>query len=221
MQQIKTNQVTDLLLQKITTLAGEQDQIFIGLSGGRSLDTSYPHLIAGLESLPSTSREKIRFCFVDERVLVLDDPESNYGAVYQKFFAPLLEKNLISAEQIISIDPEHPQPAQDYNEKVPQIDIALFGVGEDGHIASLFPEHALLSEPALEFLEILDSPKAPPHRITISTAMISQMALAIVFFIGAGKADAYQDFIDPEKVAAQLPAKLVQLAQESYAVVEL
>ncbi len=141
--------------------------------------------------------------------------------MYQKFFAPLLTKKLIRAEQIIPIDPEHPQPAQDYSQKVAKIDIALFGVGEDGHIASLFPGHALLSEPELNFLEILDSPKAPPHRITISTAMISQMALAIVFFIGAGKADAYQDFIDPKKVAAQLPAKLVQLAQESYAVVEL
>lgn len=221
MQQIKIQQANELLLQKITTLAEKQDQIFIGLSGGRSLDTSYPLLISGLSALPNTTRGKIRFCFIDERIVPLDDPESNYRAVYQKFFAPLLRKDLIRAEQIIPIDPEHPHPAQDYSQKVSQIDIALFGVGEDGHIASLFPDHALLSEPVLGFLEILDSPKAPPHRITISTTMIVQMQLAIVFFIGAGKANAYQDFIDPEKVAAQLPAKLVQLAQEFYAVVEL
>jgi 6-phosphogluconolactonase len=56
-------------------------------------------------------------------------------------------------------------------------------VGEDGHIASLFPHHELLSNETKGFLEIFDSPKLPPHRITVSKNMIFDIKVSFVFFI--------------------------------------
>jgi 6-phosphogluconolactonase len=69
-------------------------------------------------------------------------------------------------------------------------------VGEDGHIASLFPQHELLSDETKGFLEILDSPKLPPHRITVSKNMILEIKVVFVFFIGDKKKKALEGFLD-------------------------
>ncbi len=70
-----------------------------------------------------------------------------------------------------------------YSELVPRIDIALFGVGPDGHIASLFPHHQLLHSPEHGYLEIMDSPKAPAHRITVSPMMVRSIPYVFLAFM--------------------------------------
>jgi 6-phosphogluconolactonase len=107
------------------------------------------------------------------------------------------------------VDIECTHIASTYSEKVPHIDIALFGVGLDGHIASLFPHHPLLDSSEYGYLEISDSPKPPAHRITISPAMIRDIDCAFIAFM-KGKEEAFAKFQDDGVSVSECPAKMVR-----------
>jgi 6-phosphogluconolactonase len=98
--------------------------------------------------------------------------------------------------------------ASDYSHLVPRIDIALVGVGPDGHIASLFPHHPLLDSVESGYLEIIDSPKPPAHRITVSPEMLTSAPYAFVAFM-QGKEEAYTHFLDPTLSVTDCPVKML------------
>jgi 6-phosphogluconolactonase len=66
------------------------------------------------------------------------------------------------------------------------LDACLVGIGEDGHIASLFPNHPGLKELA-EVFAVLDSPKPPPHRLTMGLGVLHRAGRLAVLALGAAK----------------------------------
>lgn len=68
-------------------------------------------------------------------------------------------------------------------------DVVLLGVGEDGHVNSLFPGHKALKATGLT-AGIHDSPKPPPRRVTMTFEAIRDAKKVLVIATGAGKADA-------------------------------
>lgn len=98
------------------------------------------------------------------------------------------------------------------NSDSPRFDLILLGMGPDGHVASLFPNH-----PALEVKDdwvtfLTDSPKPPPERITFTLPVINSAANVVVVATGESKANAMHLAIDdiplPES-SLSLPARLV------------
>ena len=67
------------------------------------------------------------------------------------------------------------------------IDISLISVGDDGHIASLFPFSAALNETKRRVLPIF-GPKQPNQRLTITPPVILQSHSTVVFATGTTKA---------------------------------
>lgn len=79
----------------------------------------------------------------------------------------------------------------------PVLDLIFLGMGEDGHIASLFPNApaAVVNHPG-PFLFIEGSPKPPPRRVSLSYAAIAAARQVWVLISGAGKEKALRESLD-------------------------
>lgn len=100
-----------------------QEYITIGLSGGTSLISFYEGLRDSFMIIPDEIQKKIRFAFLDERLVSLDNPESNYHLIDKILFSPLVQKKMIRHEQIHIVKIDDNSPATQYTIQVSSIDI--------------------------------------------------------------------------------------------------
>ena len=90
---------------------------------------------------------------------------------------------------------------------VPDFDLVLLGLGEDGHTASLFPGHDLGVTPmAADALAVFDAPKLPAHRVTMSAQRLSRTREVLFMVQGDSKRDAVSQW----RAGAALPARAVR-----------
>jgi 6-phosphogluconolactonase len=81
---------------------------------------------------------------------------------------------------------------------LPVLDLIFLGMGEDGHVASLFPEGpSEILNCTGPFLAIENSPKPPPRRISLSYAAIAAAKLVWALVSGTGKAAALRASLRP------------------------
>jgi 6-phosphogluconolactonase len=73
---------------------------------------------------------------------------------------------------------------------VPEFDVCLLGVGEEGHTASVFPESPAVREKQRTVVAVRDCPKPPPTRVSLTLPAIRRSAQVWLMTTGSGKADA-------------------------------
>jgi 6-phosphogluconolactonase len=135
---------------------------------------------------------------------------------YKKHLIPLIP---LTEQQFKSINVNDPveKVATDYeatvreefgnSSDVPSFDLLLLGIGPDGHTASLFPNHPLLNVANRLISHIVDSPKPPPKRITMTYTLIDNARNSIFTVPGKGKAEILKKIFE-DKI--DLPAARVQ-----------
>ena len=96
-----------------------------------------------------------------------------------------------------------------YSESIPDsLDVLLLSMGEDGHIASLFPNSPALFETERKVLPVVGS-KWPIKRLTITPPVIKAAKHVYVLAIGDEKRRKYEEaLVEPEDISS-LPARLV------------
>lgn len=200
------------IFTQIRRLTSVKDEVIIALSGGSSLNTVYEMMAKHATILSADDWKKIRFCFADERLVPPYDERSNHMVVYEHLFSSLFTIGLIHASQISLVPFDKSHPHKEYTRKITHVDMLLLGVGGDGHIASLFPNHPLLDSRRYGYLYIDDAPKSPPERITLSPLQISSAYVAYAFFVGEEKSGALRQYQDPHVTLKDCPVKLVDAA---------
>lgn len=156
-----------------------------------------PQMLRGLIGNPGVKWDKWQVFYVDERVVPLDHPDSNHFACTSHLFSkvPIPADHIHTIDQALLNDLEELSDAyekelirefaQKDSARFPIFDLILLGMGPDGHTASLFPGHELLTEEDRWVAYLDDSPKPPPKRITFTLPVINH-ALRVVF-VAAGK----------------------------------
>jgi 6-phosphogluconolactonase len=197
----------DRLTSAIEDARRERGAAHVALAGGTTPRRTYELLAARVDDWSG-----VEVWFGDERAVGPDDPESNYRMVSETLLAPgggpgvhriEGERGPEGAAAEYAAKLEERLPRQD---GVPVLDLALQGLGPDGHTASLFP-----GNPAVQAtgacVAVHDAPKPPPDRITL-TVPVLRAARAIVFLAtGDEKADAVRGLLaGPD---ARVPASLL------------
>ncbi|KAK9810199.1 hypothetical protein WJX72_006525 [[Myrmecia] bisecta] len=196
----------------------EKGSFTLVLSGGSLFKALTP--LVGQQGVDFS---KWHVLFVDERNVPHSSADSNYKGAYDTF----LGKVPIPKEQIYAIAEGLPveAAATEYAGQMlrmdpivlprnasglPVLDLILLGIGPDGHVASLFPNHKELAVKDSWVLSVNNSPKPPPERITMSLPVINAAKAIDVVAFGAGKAEVVQRILEVQSLPGALPAQLVR-----------
>lgn len=168
---------------KAIALALENGARTLALAGGTTPERCY-ELLAEME----VEWGKVTILFGDERCVPPDHPDSNYRVAREKLLDKVSPATVHRMPAELGPDEGAKEYAQTIANLVP-LDLVILGVGEDGHTASLFPNHPILKATGL-VAGIKNSPKPPPERVTLTLETIQAAKQVIVLATGKGKAEA-------------------------------
>lgn len=191
--------------KSVASVLDEQGKCSVLLTGGQSAERLY-QAWAGLEGFGQLT--EVDFYFGDERCVPPYHADSNYGMVQRALFSRGLP-HTCRVFRIEADDSDRVSAARRYSELLPdKIEVALFGVGDDGHVASLFPGGEPLLETWRKVLPVTGK-KPPFERLTITPPVIGAVGVAFVLAPGRGKSAVFERVIKSEETFASLPAVLV------------
>ena len=178
----------------------------VALSGGRIAQKFFGATVA--QARPrKTSFAHVHFFWADERCVPPTDPESNFKMADELLLAPLnisagnihrLRGEDSPSAAVKIAEAELCRIAPKNKQQQPVLDLIFLGMGEDGHVASLFPDAPLQKlDSTVPFLAIENSPKPPPTRISLSYKTIFAAKNIVILVSGAGKESALRTSLSP------------------------
>jgi 6-phosphogluconolactonase len=156
------------------------------LSGGSTPQPLY-ELLGSQRFAHALDWRRVLFLWSDERCVPPDHPESNYHMAR----SALLDRLPLTAAQVLRMqgEAEPSRAAADYEQQLRAagpVDLALLGMGPDGHTASLFPGSAALAETQRWVVPNLSPTGAA--RLTFTFPAINAVAVVLLLVAGADKA---------------------------------
>jgi 6-phosphogluconolactonase len=192
------------IVERSATTRSRPDTFAIALPGGSTPKTLY-ELLASPPHRDAIEWPAWRVFFIDERAVPPDNPESNYHLAWES----LLSHVPVDPARVHRMRAEAPDclaAAAEYAQLMaetlppgpggaPRLDCVLLGLGENGHIASLFPE-----TPALEVTDawvtcgVADY--EPRGRMTLTFPTIIAAAAVAFLVAGASKREALRATVE-------------------------
>jgi 6-phosphogluconolactonase len=203
-----------MVLEASAAALREQGRFVFGLTGGTTPKKLY-ELLSEPYYKDRIDWGKTFVLFGDERCVPPTDDQSNYKMAKDALLSkiPVPEKNVyrIPAEMT---PPQEGARAYEQSLKVlfkgyfPKVDLLLLGVGDDGHIASLFPHTDALKETekwvVSNYVEKLSA-----NRITLTLPVINNARHILFLVSGDSKAGVIKEILRDDLPKTRYPAQLV------------
>ncbi|MFZ5592930.1 MAG: 6-phosphogluconolactonase [Pseudomonadota bacterium] len=197
-----------------TQAIAARGQFHVALSGGTTPRSLYQRL-ATPQFASRIDWRRVHVWFGDERTVPPDHPDSNYRMARES----LLDHVPIPPAQVHRIEAEKEGGADDYeallNEyiaasetAVPQFDLVLLGLGPDGHIASLFPDTAILRERD-RLVAAVWVAKLNTWRISLTLPVIDNARHVLLLVAGTGKAEIVREIFTDAPRAVPYPVQML------------
>lgn len=193
------------ILACAATAIRKRGQFHLVLAGGDTPRAIYKQLRA-----TQTDWSAWHIYFGDERCLPPADPRRNSVMAGEAWldYVEIPPDQLYTIPGELGADLAACEYAQTLN-TVGTFDLTLLGLGEDGHTASLFPDHPWgTAADAADALAVLDAPRPPPQRVSLSAARLGRAHEVVFLVAGASKRDAVMRW----RASADIPARAVSPA---------
>ena len=188
----------------------------VALAGGHTPKQLYT-LLASREIATTLPWQQTRIYFGDERCVAPDHADSNFNMARQALLAHVP----IPAQHIHRIHGEHRKPAtaaHDYQHLLQQnlphdeqgyhFDLVLLGLGNDGHIASLFPETAILNQ-ATQLAAAVYVDKLSSWRISVTYPALEQAHNVLLIVVGTDKAEIVSQILSDNSGKERYPVQRI------------
>jgi len=174
----------DFVVEKIRTkmekLLEEKDKIFVILAGGKTPLPVYEKLAE--QKLPW---DRIHFFLSDERYVPLDSDQSNFRNINEVLFsrAKIPSSNVHYVDTSLPVEKACEKYERGIRSATDQFDLAILGMGPDGHVASIFDLETGNKDGLVTFTDPSGDPKVPRVTLTFRALNTSRY----VFFLIRGK----------------------------------
>lgn len=170
------------LAEAIRAALRSQGKCRLALSGGSTPRPVYETLAEE----PGLDWSAVEVFFGDERCVPLDDAGSNARLANEALLSRL--KPPAGRVHYVQGTEAPATAAREYEEELgaAPLDVALLGMGDDGHTASVFPDTV---EDEQARVMATRSPVAPVDRVTLTTRALCEARAVLFLVAGAKKAD--------------------------------
>lgn len=207
--------VAHRFLDRVVALQGEKGIVHVCLTGGNTANLMYERF-AELAAGSRLDPRLLQLWWGDDRFVFATDPERNSLQAISR-----LARTVGIQSSDMHIMPaadgrlDAHECAADYAAELGDttFDVTLLGIGEDGHIGSVFPHHPSFEPTSKTVISVTDSPKPPSERITLTIPTFNRSDEIWFIATGTAKADTISRAVagDPE-----LPAGLARGAVATY-----
>jgi 6-phosphogluconolactonase len=193
----------------------------VALAGGSTPRLLYTTLATG--TVPEIDWGSVIVIWGDERCVPADHPASNYRMAREALLSHVSveegnihrirgESDPVAAAGAYEsglrelLDTTAGPPSTSSGRR---IDLALLGLGSDGHAASLFPG-AVEAHESVRWVEATTAPSEPSQRVTLTPIVLNAAAEVMFVVTGVEKAAILARVLEGRRVPHELPAQLIQ-----------
>lgn len=193
--------VADKFISRAGKILRKTGQLRVVLTGGAT-QGHLLRLISRHKSAGTVDWARATWVLGDERFVQEDSAERNVQMVWDSFLGAVgvSRKNVFSAPAVGDAGSVM-EAADSYRRRLLELtgdwsgsdqlfDIALVGMGPDGHVLSVFPGSSAAAASEPDVLGVQDSPKPPAERVTLTLPLLNRTERVWIVTSGAEKAGA-------------------------------
>ncbi len=205
-------EAAELIRDRAAAAIAERGLFRLALAGGNTPRAVHAELAARPDAVDWT---RVQITFGDERCVPPEDEASNFRMARESLFdqVPIPPGNIFRLRG--EIPPQ--EAADEYERRLAAVaarfgeeryrhDLLLLGMGDDGHVASLFPGSPALSETVRNVVPAT-GPKPPPQRVTMTFPLLNAAREVCFMATRKGKEQVLEEVLAGDK---RYPATHVQ-----------